>query len=61
MALKKKPSLNDTAFPRSVTSLDPVSAAAWDSQIEEDIVAGRLDDLADEALADLRQGRCTDR
>ena len=36
-------------------------AAAWDRQIEEDIAAGRLDALADEALDDLRQGRCTDR
>lgn len=36
-------------------------AAAWDRQIEQDIAAGRLDALADEALNDLRQGRCTDR
>jgi len=36
-------------------------AEAWDRQIEEDIAAGRLDKLADEALDDLRQGRCTDR
>lgn len=36
-------------------------AAAWDRQIEQDIAAGRLDALADEALDDLRQGRCTDR
>ncbi len=36
-------------------------AAAWDRQIEEDVAAGRLDALADEALDDLRHGRCTDR
>ncbi len=36
-------------------------ATAWDHQIEEDVAAGRLDALADEALNDLRQGRCTDR
>lgn len=36
-------------------------AAAWDRQIEQDVAAGRLDALADEALNDLRQGRCTDR
>jgi hypothetical protein len=36
-------------------------AAAWDRQIEQDIAAGRLDAVADEALDDLRQGRCTDR
>jgi hypothetical protein len=35
--------------------------ALWDRQIEEDAAAGRLDALADEALADLREGRCTDR
>jgi hypothetical protein len=36
-------------------------AAAWDSEIEADAAAGRLDDLAAEALKDLREGRCTDR
>lgn len=36
-------------------------AAEWDRRIEEDVTAGRLDALADEALADLREGRCTDR
>ncbi|MDZ4183821.1 MAG: hypothetical protein U1D97_02440 [Desulfuromonadales bacterium] len=30
----------------------------WDRQIEEDAAAGRLDSLADEALRDLREGRC---
>ena len=34
--------------------------ARWDRQIEEDVAAGRLDDLAKEAISDLRQGRCTD-
>jgi hypothetical protein len=38
-----------------------LDAAAWDRQIEEDIAAGRLDALADEALNDLREGRCTQR
>lgn len=36
-------------------------AAAWDRQMEDDVSAGRLDALADEALDDLRTGRCTDR
>ena len=36
-------------------------AAAWDRRIEEDIAAGRLDALADEALDDLRANRCTER
>lgn len=35
--------------------------ALWDRQIENDVAAGRLDRLADEALRDLREGRCTDR
>jgi len=35
-------------------------AAAWDRQFEDDVHTGRLDALADEALRDLEQGRCTD-
>ena len=35
-------------------------AGLWDRQLEADIAAGRLDKLADEALQDLREGRCTD-
>jgi hypothetical protein len=29
----------------------------WDQQLEADVAAGRLDDLAEEALRDLREGR----
>lgn len=36
-------------------------AQKWDNQIAEDTAAGRLDALADEALADLRAGRTTAR
>src|ERR1035438_6466001 len=36
-------------------------AAAWDRRIEDDVASGRLDALADEALEDLRAGRCTER
>jgi len=35
-------------------------AAQWDRQFAEDVAAGRLDDLAEEALRDLHEGRCTD-
>jgi hypothetical protein len=35
-------------------------AARWDEQFEADVAAGRLDALAEEALDDLRKGRCTD-
>jgi len=29
----------------------------WDGELEQDVAAGRLDHLADEALDELRQGR----
>lgn len=35
-------------------------AAAWDRELERDVAEGRLDALADEALRDQREGRCTD-
>ncbi len=35
-------------------------ASLWDRQFEADVAAGRLDKLAEEALQDLREGRCTD-
>ena len=35
-------------------------AAAWDRQFEEDVYAGRLETLAEEALKDFHEGRCRD-
>jgi hypothetical protein len=35
-------------------------AAMWDKQFEEDVAAGHLNALADEAIRDLREGRCRD-
>lgn len=35
-------------------------ARAWDRETEEDAVAGRLDDLAEEALRDHRLGDTTE-
>ena len=35
-------------------------AELWDRQIEQDVAAGRLDRLAEKALCDLSEGRCTD-
>ena len=35
-------------------------AAQWDRQFERDVSTGRLDNLAEEALADLREGRCSE-
>jgi len=36
-------------------------AEAWDRQIEADVATGRLESLAEEAIEDLRAGRCTER
>ena len=36
-------------------------ASQWDVELEEDVPAGRLDELAAEALGDLRHGRSTER
>ena len=35
-------------------------ARGWDTQLESDAAAGRLDALAEEALNDFREGRCTE-
>ena len=35
-------------------------AKVWDQEFEEDVATGRLEALAEEALRDLREGRCTD-
>jgi hypothetical protein len=35
-------------------------AGLWDRQLKADVAAGRLDQLGEEALKDLREGRCTD-
>jgi hypothetical protein len=40
---------------------DAFDAREWDQQMDQDLGAGRLDWLADEALGDLSTGRCTDR
>jgi hypothetical protein len=34
-------------------------ANAWDNQFEQDAKSGKLDHLADEALRDLADGRCS--
>ena len=35
-------------------------AESWDRQFEEDVEAGRLKGLADQAIQDFRAGRCTE-
>lgn len=34
-------------------------AVDWDRQMEADVAAGRLDALGEQALKDLRDGRCS--
>jgi len=46
-----------SAFRSWSTELD---AKTWDQEFEEDVAAGRLEALAEEALRDLHEGRCTD-
>jgi hypothetical protein len=53
--------LSETELAAFRTWFAEYDAAAWDRRIEDDVAAGRLDALADEALDDLRAGRCTER
>ena len=38
---------------------DELEAEMWDQEFEADVKAGRLDILAQQAIADLSAGRCT--
>jgi len=58
IAVRQLSSKDLAAFRAWFAELD---ADAWDRQIEQDVAAGRLDALGEEALDDLRKGRCTDR
>ncbi len=35
-------------------------AELWDRQIDQNVADGRLDHLANEAIHDMREGRCSD-
>jgi hypothetical protein len=35
-------------------------AAVWDRQLDQDVHAGKLDSLADEALQAYKSGKCTE-
>ena len=50
-------SLDDQAFARLRQWLIEYDHARWDRQIEADAAAGKLDFLADEALAEHRAGK----
>ncbi|MGO9924392.1 MAG: hypothetical protein ACLQIB_58110 [Isosphaeraceae bacterium] len=56
-AIRKLPDEELVAFRAWFVAFD---AEAWDRQFERDVVEGRLDALADEALSDAREGRCTE-
>ncbi|MEI9894892.1 MAG: hypothetical protein WDN28_13655 [Chthoniobacter sp.] len=52
--------LTDRERTKLLQELAEADAEAWDRQIAGDAKAGKLDALAEEALRDLRAGRCTD-
>jgi len=37
---------------------DEFDAKVWDKKFEEDVKSGKLDQLANQALADFRDGKC---
>jgi len=37
---------------------EELEAKIWDNQFEEDVRSGKLEKLANEAIADLRAGKC---
>ena len=53
-AVKKLPAEDLAEFRRWFSQFDE---AAWDAQIESDAVAGKLDALAAEALAEYQSGK----
>ena len=39
---------------------DQFESKMWDLKFEEDVQAGKLDNLADKAIKDFQAGRCTE-
>ena len=56
-AVRQLPPEDLAAFPRWFAEFD---AVLWDRQLDGDVASGWLDQLAEEALHDLCEGRCTD-
>jgi hypothetical protein len=50
-------SLPAQEFHRLTDWIDELKQRRWDEQIERDVAAGRLDELAAEAIADHQAGR----
>ncbi|MBD3421999.1 MAG: hypothetical protein GF398_17950 [Chitinivibrionales bacterium] len=55
-AVEKLPDKMLAQFRRWFSEFD---AESWDDQFEQDAKSGKLDSLANEALADLDSNRCT--
>ena len=51
--------LSDEDLAKFRTWFAEFDAANWERQFETDVATGKLDALANKALNDLRQGRCT--
>ena len=51
--------LSPKEFAELIEFIRARDADLWDKEFEEDVAAGRLDKLADEAFSDLKQGRTT--
>ncbi len=49
-------SKNDLAVLREW--FEEFDAKRWDKQFEDDVQSGKLDDLADKAIADFHAGKC---
>ncbi|MBN1128697.1 MAG: hypothetical protein JXA71_06905 [Chitinispirillaceae bacterium] len=47
-------------FSRFRTWFEEFDAKQWDNQFEKDVQEGRINRLAEEALSDYRNGKCTD-
>ncbi len=45
-------------FARLLERLLEFDQQRWDEEMERDVAAGKLDALADEAVADFKAGRC---
>ncbi len=54
-AIRRLPAEELAAFRAWFAEFD---ATVWDREFEEDVAAGRLDQLAQEAVEDCRKGRC---
>jgi len=42
------------------TWFEEFDARAWDRQIEQDVQSGKLESMAEQAIHDLKSGRCTE-